>query len=301
MAAVTRDESGWRDRVNFMVTAMHFFVGGVGRFSDQDEENVVTYLTSTFGPDSTKPKSPADLPKYAEVKQTFPDAAMNIVYTEYEHPGPNRMPWSAAPDGKGHFWMPYYGDANKIGRLDPKTAKVGDEFQVPNQGTAAIHSVQPAPDGSVWFTEQGSDKIGKWDSGHQRSHRIPGSPGSWQARHSRGGGSKHTLRVEPNGDVWATGGPVSKFDPKTKQFTDIKEIPSAYGIALAQDGTVWFAEFTADGKIGKIDPKTLKVTKYTVPTPNARPRRIQVDTDGTIWFCEFEGGSGPLRSQNGNL
>lgn len=288
MAAVTRDESGWRDRVNFMVTAMHFFVGGVGRFTDQDEENVVAYLTSTFGPDSTKAKSPADLPKYAEVKQTFPDEAMNIVYSEYELPGPNRMPWSAAPDGKGHFWMPYYGDANKIGRLDPKTAKV-DEFQVPNQGTAAIHSVQIAPDGSAWFTEQGSDKIGKWDPAtnevsEYQDPEVPGKEGTLA------GGSKHTLRIEPNGDVWATGGPVSKFDPKTKQFTDIKEIPSAYGIALAQDGTVWFAEFTPDGKIGKIDPKTLKVTKYTVPTPNARPRRIQVDTDGTVWFCEFESG-----------
>lgn len=288
MASVTRDESGWRDRVDFMVTAMHFFIGGVGRFSDRDQEDVVSYLTSTFGPDSTKAKSPADLPKYQEVKQTFPDEAMNIVYTEYELPGPNRMPWSAAPDKNGYFWMPYYGDANKIGRLDPKTGKV-EEFQVPNQTTAAIHSVQPAPDGTVWLTEQGSDKIGKWDPTTKeiteyQDQQTPGKEGTLA------GGSKHTLRIEPNGDVWATGGPVSKFDPKTKQFTDIKEIPSAYGIALAQDGTVWFAEFTPDGKIGKVDPKTLKVTKYAPPTPNARPRRIQVDTDGTVWFCEFGAG-----------
>jgi virginiamycin B lyase len=287
MAAVTRDESGWRDRVNFMVTSMHFFIGGVGRFSDQDQDSVVSYLTSTFGPDSTKPKSPADLPKYAELKQTFPEEAMKIVYTEYELPGPNRMPWSAAPDKTGHFWMPYYGDNNKIGRLDPKTGKV-DEFQAPNQSTAAIHSVQPAPDGSMWFTEQGSDKIGKWDPAtsevtEYQDALTPGKEGT-------AAGSKHTLRVAPNGDVWATGGPVSKFDPKTRQFTDIKEIPSAYGIAIAPDSNVWFAEFTPDGKIGKIDPKTLKVTKYTVPTPNARPRRIQVDKDGTIWFCEFQAG-----------
>jgi virginiamycin B lyase len=287
MAAVTRDESGWRDRVNFMVTAMHFFIGG--RFSDQEQENVVTYLTSTFGPDSTKPKSPTDMPKYQDVKQTFPSDAMNIVYTEYELPGANRMPWSAAPDKSGYFWMPYYGDANHIGRLDPKTGKV-DEYQVANQGTAAIHSAQPAPDGSVWFTEQGSDKIGKWDPTTKEitEYQDPQTPGK---EGTTAGGSKHTLRIEPNGDVWSTGGPVSKFDPKTKQFTDIKEIPSAYGIALAKDGTVWFAEFTPDGKIGKVDPQTLKVTKYAVPTPNARPRRIQVDdTDGSIWFCEFEAG-----------
>jgi hypothetical protein len=33
---------------------------------------------------------------------------MNIVYVEYDLPGPNRMPWSAAPDKEGNVWMPYY-------------------------------------------------------------------------------------------------------------------------------------------------------------------------------------------------
>ena len=62
---------------------------------------------------------------------------------------------------------------------------------------------------------------------------------------------------------------------------------SPYGIALAKDDTLWFAEFSAKGKIGKVDPETGKVTKYTVPTANAYPRRIQVAPDGTIWFAEF--------------
>src|SRR4029077_294328 len=50
MASVTRDESGWRDRVNYMATSMHFFLGGVGRLTDQNQADVVSYLTSTFGP-----------------------------------------------------------------------------------------------------------------------------------------------------------------------------------------------------------------------------------------------------------
>ena len=32
---------------------------------------------------------------------------MNIVYVEYDLGGPNRMPWSAAPDKDGIVWMPY--------------------------------------------------------------------------------------------------------------------------------------------------------------------------------------------------
>ena len=56
---------------------------------------------------------------------------MKIVYVEYEMPGPDRMPWSAHPAKDGNFWIPYYGRANKIARLDPDTGEI-KEFPVPN-------------------------------------------------------------------------------------------------------------------------------------------------------------------------
>jgi virginiamycin B lyase len=289
IASVTHDESGWRDAVKDMVTSMHFFLSSVGRFNDQNQIDVVSYLTSEFGPDSTLPRSPADLPKYQQLKLgPFSDEAMKIVYVEYQLPGLNRMPWSAAPDHQGNFWMPYYGAANKIGRLNPKSGEV-QEFAVPNRGTAGIHSVVPASDGSMWFSEQGANKIGKWDPTTQKITEYqdayaPGKEGTML------GGSKHTLRIEPNGEIWATGGPLSRFDPKTGKFTGISEVPSAYGIALDQGGDVWFAEFTPDGRIGKVDPKTLKVKKWDPPTPHSWPRRIQVDSDGMVWFAEYQGG-----------
>jgi virginiamycin B lyase len=104
------------------------------------------------------------------------------------------------------------------------------------------------------------------------------------------GGSKHTLRIDAQGRVWATGGPLTVFDPRTKEFTQLKEIPSAYGLALDKEGNCWFAEYVPNGKIGMIDAKTLKVTKRQPPTADARPRRIQVAKDGTIWFNEFQAG-----------
>jgi virginiamycin B lyase len=268
---------------------MHFFLGGVGSpFNDQNAADVASYINSLFGEESVLPKSPAELPKYKELVRTFGDDAMKIVYVEYELPGPNRMPWSAFPDKDGTYWMPYYGDANKIGRLDPKTGEV-QEYPVPNHGTAAIHSAVPAPDGSVWLTEQGSNKLGHWDPATRtiteyQDTYIAGKEGTVA------GGSKHTLRIDAQGRVWATGGPLTVFDPKTQKFTQIKEIPSAYGLALDKDGNCWFAEFVPNGKIGKVDAKTLQVTKWQPPTPDARPRRIQIDNDGTIWFAEFQAG-----------
>ena len=277
MATATRDEDGWRDRVNYMRDAMGFFVMDPRfGFTDAKADDVVYYLNHVFGEDSVLPKSPVDLPAYKDVTRAFSDKAMKIVYVEYELPGGNRMPWSAHPDKTGHFWIPYYGRANKIARLDPVSGAV-EEFPVPNIGTAAIHSAVPGDDGAVWLTEQGSNKLGKWDPDTQKITEFQDTY------------RKHTIRIDPEGRIWSTGG-LSRFDPKTGVFTHIPEVPSCYGIALDKEGNAWFTELLTNGRIGKVDAKTLKVTKYTLPTANGRPRRIEVDDAGIVWAAEYDGG-----------
>jgi virginiamycin B lyase len=199
------------------------------------------------------------------------------------------MPWSAVEAKDGSFWIPYYGAANRIGQLDAKTGKVV-EYRVPNQGTAAIHSAVPAPDGSVWLTEQGANKLGRWDPKTQviTEHAdtyLPGKEGVTR------GGDKHTLRVDVQGRVWATGRPLTMFDPKTQKFTKFSEVPTAYGLTLDKDNNLWFAEYAENGQIGRVDAKTLKVAKWPLPTKDGRPRRILIDTDGTVWFAEFKSGA----------
>ena len=120
MASTIRDEDGWRDRVNYMRQNMDLG----SRFTDDKADAVVSYLTSTFGPDSTKPKSPADMPEYKNMVRSFSDQAMNIVYVEYDVSGSKGLPWSAAPDSDGNLWIPYYGRGNEVARLNPKTAEV---------------------------------------------------------------------------------------------------------------------------------------------------------------------------------
>jgi virginiamycin B lyase len=290
MAAVVRDEDGWRDRVGFMREAMGFFIGDPRfGFNDQKADKVISYINAMFGEDSKLPKSPADLPQYQSEVRPFSDEAMKIVYVEYDTPGPNRMPWSAHPDKDGTFWVPYYGRANKIGHLNPATGEI-KEYPVPNIGTAAIHSAVPAPDGSVWLTEQGSNKLGRWD------------PASQAITEYQDSARKHTVRVDPKtGLVWSTGA-LTRFDPKTEKFTPIPEVPTCYGIALDQDGNAWFTELTPNGKIGKVDARTLQVTKYTLPTVNGRPRRIEVDDKGIVWFGEFDSGKiGRLDPKSGAI
>jgi virginiamycin B lyase len=287
MADKGYDLAGWQSRVKLMTTSMYFFTHG--RISEQDEKDVATYMNSLFGKDSTLPKSPEDMPKYKEtVHAPFSDEALKIVYVEYEMPNPSSFPWAAAEDKNGDYWIPFYGAANRIARLNATTGKV-EEFLTPNEGTSAIHSAIPAPDGSVWFTQQASNKIGRWDPVTKQITEYqdawkPGKEGFLD------GGSKHTLRVLPNGEVWATGGPLSKFDPKENKFVGVDAVPSVYGIASDKNGMVWFAEYTPNGGIGVADPKTMQVEKFMPPTKGSRSRRIVTDDKGVVWFAEFQSG-----------
>jgi len=286
MAAVRRDEDGWKDRVQFMRDAMHFSLAW--RFDDKKAADVASFLNSSFGNDATLPRTPADLPEYKNTIKKFSSDAMNIAFVEYEMPGPSRMPFSAAPGKDGYLWIPNFGIANKITRLDPKTGAMED-FPVPNSGTAAVHSAVEAPDGSVWLTEQGPNKLGKWDPKTQKITEyqdayLPGKEGIESA------GSKHTVRFDPHGNVWATGYPLSRLDPETGKFTEFWGVADhTYGLEPDKDGNIWFTN-PCTGQIGKADWKTLKIKQWDVPTKDGYERRIELDSSGIVWFGEYQNG-----------
>jgi virginiamycin B lyase len=284
MASVTRDQEGWRDRVEYMRTAEHYALSNI---TDENADDLAAYLTKLFGPDSVLPKSPADMPGYKETLRTFSSDAMNIVYVEYDMPGPTRMPFSATPDKDGYLWIPNSGRANMITRLDPKTGEMKD-FTVPFIGTAGIHSTIPGADGSVWLAEQGSNRVGRWDPNTQKvteyqDQYVPGKEGLLP------GGQKHTLRLDPSGNVWSSGIPLTKFDPETGKFTRFSEVAATYDVKPDKNGDVWFTN-PARNSIGKVDGKTMKVTQWPSPTADSYPRRVEVGPDGMIYSGEFKAG-----------
>ncbi len=285
MASVTRDADGWQDRVAFMRTAMKF--GLEDRVTDSEAQMIAAYLTKLFGPDSVLPKSPVDMPGYKDTLRPFSSDAMNIEYVEYDMPGPSMMPFSAAPGKDGYLWIPDFGVANKITRLDPKTG-ASESFSVPNVGTAAIHSAVEAPDGRVWLTEQGSDKLGVWDPKTKmiteyQDRRIPGKMGY-------AAGSKHTLRFDGAGNVWFSGTPLGKFDVKTNEYYDSPEVQHAYDVKEGNDGNIWFTMTDTD-QFGMVNYKTMAVSIYSPLTKHSFPRRIEIDPkSGIVWSGEFRGG-----------
>jgi virginiamycin B lyase len=270
IASTVRDEAGWRDRVEYMRTTMRV------RINDREAADIASYLNSVFGEDSNLPKSPAELPGYEKVAQSFGDDAMNIVYVEYEVGG--KFPWSAVPDKKGNIWIPYNGPVNKIARLDPKTGKL-DDFPVSSPDVLRIHSAVPAADGTVWFSEQFKNKIGRLDPDTKQvtEYESP-SPGT-----------THTIRVDSKGMIWSTGNPLNRFDPETHKFTAFHADDGAfYGITIDKDDNVWAGGLRDDGKLYRVNSKGEQ--KSWAPPTKGEPRRIQVASDGSVWFGEYFSG-----------
>ena len=280
MAPFTRDENGWRQKVKYMSEAI---MAGEGEpMSDERINDFASYLATAFGPNSPKPKSPEDLPEYKSLVRPFSDEAMKIEYVEYEFSGSKGLgPWSAVEDKEGMIWIPYYGRGNEVVRLDPKSGEL-TRYPLPFAKTAGIHSVIPSPDGTVWFTEAASGKIGHLNPRTKEITEYQNSMPNGQAAGS------HTVRVDGSGYVWTSGGPtISRFDPETKKFLHF-DVGGTYGNVIGKNGDQWFTVFKEDGPIVRIT-KSGEVSKFDPPT-KGKPQRLEVDSDGTVWFSERRGG-----------
>ena len=293
MAPTTRDEDGWRDRVNYMRNVIFGGEGEGPRLSDERVNDIAAYLTVLFGPNSPKPADPSTLPEYKDTLRPVTEKATNIVYVEYDFGGTRGIgPWSAAPDKDGNMWIPYYGRGNEVVRLNPKTAEL-TRFPLSTDKTAGIHSAIPAPDGTVWFTEVNFGAI---------AHLDPKTKEIVEYRDTSPDGKrigKHTVRVDADGNVWSSGGPISKFDPKTKEFSHFNT-PGTYGNEPDGKGNEWFTVFRDDGPIVRID-KDGKITKYQPPT-KGKPQRLEFDAQGNVWFSERVGNKiGRLNPTTGEI
>jgi virginiamycin B lyase len=60
-------------------------------------------------------------------------------------------------------------------------------------------------------------------------------------------------------------------------------MPTPYGLEVDHDDNVWYASMYTD-VMGKLDPKTGKVTEYPSPYGERGTRDMSVDAKGRIWY-----------------
>jgi virginiamycin B lyase len=96
------------------------------------------------------------------------------------------------------------------------------------------------------------------------------------------------LAIAPDGAVWfadATGSGITRL--KDGIFTPhrVEDARGPYGVAVSSDGTVW-ATLQGGNQLIRIAPDGAIAT-VQLPRPGAVPTDIAVGTDGSVWYLEF--------------
>lgn len=202
-------------------------------------------------------------------------------------------------------------------------------WDVPTQGSRP-HDPLAARDGSIWWTGQLANKLGRLDpkTGAIREYTMKSALTG-----------PHGLAEDKSGNIWFTGntaGLIGKLDPSSGVVTEYP-LPDAnardpHTLNFDQDGILWFTvqqanmigrldpatgaiklltpptpkarpyglKINAQGvpvvvefgtnKVATVDPKTLTIKEYALPRAAARPRRLAIGPDGMVWYVDFAGG-----------
>jgi len=156
-------------------------------------------------------------------------------------------------------------------------------WQAATPGTRP-HDPLAAMDGSLWYTGQMANVLGRIDPKTGKVKEYP-----LTTPHS----GPHGLVEDKDGNIWYTGNTgalVGKLDPKTGAVTEYKmpdaAVKDPHTLIFDQSGILWFVAQNAN-RIGRLDPKTGEIKLLTPPTPKARPYGMAVNSKGTVFFVEF--------------
>lgn len=205
-------------------------------------------------------------------------------------------PHDIAVDPTGIAWAAKRGGQNLAGgkliRFDPHTLEV-TEVNAPT-GSAApsrrrLGNPQIGPDGVLWTADAPNHRWLSFDTKTRKfiNYFVPDG-------HIAGGNSM--ALNHKNGMVWSSDerNGIYSLDPKTGQWNFYRAPTNgsgAYGIALAGDGSPWFAEDKID-RIGHLDLKTGKIEEFPIKDQGETilPRRMNSDADGNLWVGLWEAG-----------
>jgi len=200
------------------------------------------------------------------------------------------------------------------------------EYRVP--AGSAPHDVAPAPDGTVWYTAQGSGKLGRLDPATGKVTEVPLGEGSaphgvivgpdgsaWvtdgglnailRVEHdtlevtayslpaSTGWANLNTATFDRRGVLWFTGqsGFYGRLIPATGAMRVFRSPGGSgpYGIVTTPKGQVWYASL-AGSHIARVNVVTGKATVFRPPTKDQGARRVWSDSKGRLWVSEWNAG-----------
>jgi virginiamycin B lyase len=156
-------------------------------------------------------------------------------------------------------------------------------WDVPTKA-AKPYAVAVSPDGSIWFSEEASNKIGYLNpkTGELKEYPLTGEQNV----------APHGLVADPIGNIWfaaSAGGFIGKLEPSSGKVGVFKlpdpKATDPESMAFDSKGILWFTVQNAN-MVGKLDPASGAISLKPVPSQNARPTGILVLQRGIPLFAE---------------
>ncbi len=174
--------------------------------------------------------------------------------------------------------------AKPAGVVIPGPAKVSiKEWTVPTPGSRP-HDPLATADGSLWYTGQMNNVLGRLDPKTGRFKEYP-----LKMPHS----GPHGLVEDRDGNIWYTGNTgalVGRLDPKSGAVTEYTmpdpDAKDPHTLIFDQSGILWFTVQNAN-RVGWLDPKTGEIKLLTPPTAKSRPYGMAVNSKGTGFYVAF--------------
>jgi streptogramin lyase len=154
------------------------------------------------------------------------------------------------------------------------------EFPLPTAGSGPAH-ITLGPDGNLWFTEAGGNKIGRiTPSGAITEFTVPTA-----------GSGPLGITAGPDGNLWFTEefrGKIGRITPSgaITEFT-VPTFGNLFDITAGRDGNLWFDEGPVN-KIGRITTGGA-ITEFPIPTAFSFPFGIASGRGDKVWFTELAG------------
>ncbi|MBZ5644485.1 MAG: carboxypeptidase regulatory-like domain-containing protein [Acidobacteriia bacterium] len=284
------DRAKWESTVD----RMREYIADLGmqEVSDQEEAAVVSYLTKNYsgapGMANARPEENSRLPR-----SVVKGEAANYMAVDFELPrDPERDPHDVTVDPRGNAWVAERNGCC-IAKFDPKTFTFTEIELPPAKAKTRISSAIGQDGDRIWVQDVGHNR--RWLSYDTKTGKFSVYP---VPDSIQGGVGSNTIIADKTGKIWAAGNSlVLGLDPATGKFVSYpipywvktKKSAQGYGMAVAGDGRVWFAE-RDPSRIGRLDPETGKIDEYEPPLPNSIPRRMGSDIQGNIWVGLHESG-----------
>ncbi len=169
--------------------------------------------------------------------------------------------------------------AAHLGLLDPETGDI-KQFHPPGDGPRDVHTMAFSSDGQIWFTEQGGNRIGRFNPADEAftMFEVP------------------TERARPYGIVvhddqpWiatlGTNQLLTVVNDKLIQINLPREETRSRRLAVDSNGKVWYADYAA-GYVGRYDPNSGDIEEWRAPSASqSRPYAVAMDGKDRFWIVE---------------